>query len=97
MPCTYYLPGEEQELLNADLDRVTSLLCLVLSELEQDAALHALLKRHHGLRKFWEEHKERDRRRVEENRKQAKKERLRRSAEAKLTKEELAALNLDEP
>lgn len=61
MPCTYYLPHEEEALRNESLNRATRLLCSVCRTMtaEQIAS--------HGddLVRWWEAHREMDRKREE--------------------------------
>ena len=72
MPCSYYLPGEEAQIardqhrkVREELDRVTRLLCAVMTEFGEPDTYRdlALAEDIPELGQWWKEHQEMDRQR----------------------------------
>ena len=67
MPCRYFLPGEEEAIQRKELDRVTRLLCEVMTELEAEGALDRPgICLSNEVMQWWREHQIRDKKRKEE-------------------------------
>ncbi len=106
MPCEYYTPGEEARMARQELNIVTALLCATCRRIQrhEEAVGHplnppSLIESVPGLRAWWDEHQERDRRREAAERQAAesaaKRESDRKAGLSKLTAEERRALGLD--
>lgn len=59
MPCTYYLPGEEEAIARKELDKATRSACEALKMLESLSPAHMEALSSDTL-VWWKEHKERD-------------------------------------
>jgi len=66
MPCRYFLPGEEEAIQRKELDRVTRLLCEVMTELKAEGALDRPgICLSNEVMQWWREHQIRDKKRKE--------------------------------
>jgi len=101
MPCydgggpSYIDNSTELRRMKARIDLLARVACRALTELENNGIADFLLLRDDETRKFWEKHKEFDRKRKAEQAEKLRLEEVKKAALAKLTNEEKAALGID--
>ncbi len=94
MPCRdpgyeeYYAAEREER-----FQQMTRMLCAVMRKVEQKG-IAGEFTRIKGLKAWWEEHQEKDRIRIEQERAERKRKKLRKDALAKLSDEEKDALDI---
>lgn len=100
MPCRSDYDEDYTPKVINELDKVTRLLCNVMSILENKKLDKQIFSENGGskyreeLKEWWEDHKKKDKIREKEEAERIKKEKIKDKALSKLTKEERKALNL---
>jgi hypothetical protein len=101
MPCydgggpSYSDNTDELRRMKARIDLLARVACRALTELEDNGIADFLLLRDDETREFWEKHKEFDRKRKAAEAEKLRLEEVKKTALAKLTDEEKAALGVD--